>query len=429
MMKKQTCLLIVAMIGLSGVTRALDLPKQEAGGKRVEARGMAAGTGETAVEEAKLDALRAAVAKVCGAFINAQSETENFQILRDKVLEHPVGFGRIIRVVKGPDILGGELTEVTIEAEVFPADFERKWAEFAHILEREGNPRCVVVILEDENPYDNIPPVTNGLVQSALEDFYLGKGVRLMDRGATDAVKARDLKLAAEQGDILKAAAAGAAFKADVVILGTAEARQGDSVIVGGYEVKNWNVTLTLRAVQTDSAAILTSKTYTPKKPVSSTRLNARQALMKLGEDVAPDTLSDIGKAWRERATVGKTIEMRLQPVSRAQFKIIQDALAELKGVTGGRDGIKLRELTNRIATIDVMWKYDLNQLADRVESIEIRTDDQRMTFEITEQSANRIEVTVNSRDLEPDAVESSESDAQTSPGAEEESSETKPES
>ena len=74
-------------------------------------------------------------------------------------------------------------------------------------------------------------------MQSELENFCLSKKVRLMDKEVTDAVRRRDLKRAAERGDLKKAAALGAGFKADVVVLGTAEARQGDSVIIGDQEM------------------------------------------------------------------------------------------------------------------------------------------------------------------------------------------------
>ncbi len=367
------------------------------GGKRVKATGRAIGDTEAAQEEAKLDALREAVRSVCGSFINSQTETENFQIVRDKILEQPVGFARLVKVLDGPKVIDGQITEVQIEAEVFPAQFERKWAEFAHIKQREGNPRCVIVVLEDDDPYDGKPPITHGLVQSELENFFLGKGVQLMDKEVTDAVRQRDLQLAAESGDLKKAAAAGAGFKADVVVLGTAEARQGDSVVVGGIEVKRWNVTLTVRAVQTDSAALLVSKTYRPKKAMTTTSGSGKDALTKVAQDAAPDVLTDIAKAWRERATVGKTIQLTIEPCTRRQFKAVQDKLIESKGITGGEDGFRLRELANKIASVEVNWKYDLEQLADRFEELSVTDGDQTLTFEVTELSANRFTVKARS--------------------------------
>ncbi|MHC4675066.1 MAG: hypothetical protein ACYTF1_21030 [Planctomycetota bacterium] len=368
-------------------------------GKRITITGRAVGTTPAAAEEAKLDALREAVRRVCGSYINAQSETRNFTLIRDKVLEQPVGFARIVRIVKEPQKIAG-LTQIQLEVEVFPAKFEKRWVEFAHIKQREGNPRCVMVIFEDDDPYDAIPPRPNGLVQTELENFFLQKNIRLMDKGVTDDVRQRDLRLAAESGDLIKAAAAGAAFKADVILLGEAEAKPGDSVKLGEQTLKRWNVTLVIRAIQTDSAAILVSRTYRPKKMFTTTSGSGKDALTRVAKDKAADVLADIAKAWRRRATVGKMIQLSLKPCTRKQFKALQAEMVKMKGITGGKDGFRLRELTNQIASIEINWKYDLNQLADRFEELSVRFGGERLVFEVTEQSANRITVRLQTRPL-----------------------------
>ena len=362
------------------------------GGTRVVVIGRAAGANLVAEEEAKLDALREAVRRVCGAFINAQSQTEDFTLVRDKVLEQPVGFARVVKVLKGPEVIGGEITQIQIEAEVFPVRFERRWAEFAHIKQREGNPRCIVVLLEDDDTTDGRPPQLGGPVQAAIEDFFLGKDVQLMDKQVSDAVRKRDFELAAENGDKDKLAALGYALKADVVVFGRAEAKPSQPVRLGDQIFPRWELSLTVKAVQTDSAAILVSKTYLPEKPASG---NGREQIVALGKEAAPRLLSDVGAAWRKRATVGKTIQVVFKPCSRLRFKAIQDQMAQLKGVTGGKDGFKLRELINDVAQVDVDWKYDLDQLADRIEQLKLNDDGSPLRFKVTEQSANRIIVEV----------------------------------
>ncbi|UCD29888.1 MAG: hypothetical protein JSV03_05260 [Planctomycetota bacterium] len=368
-------------------------------GKRITIVGRAVGTTPAAAEEAKLDALREAVRRVCGSLINAQSETSNFTLIRDKILEQPVGFARVVKIIKDPQIMEG-FTQVQLEVEVFPAKFKKRWAEFAHIMQREGNPRCVMIVFEDDDPYDAIPPRPNGLVQTELENFFLQKNVRLMDKAVTDEVRERDLRLAAKSGDAKKAAAAGAAFKADVVLLGEAEAKPGDSIKLGEQTLKRWNVTLVIRAIQTDSAAILVSRTYRPKKMYTTASGSGKDALTRVAKDSAADVLSDVAKAWRRRATVGKMIQLTLEPCTRRQFKAIQIEIIKMKGITGGKDGFRLRELTNSIASIEINWKYNLNQLADRFEELSVRLDGERLVFEVTEQSANRITVRLQTRPL-----------------------------
>lgn len=381
--------IMVALLG------ACDLLAADAG-TRIVVTGRAAGTTPAAADEAQLDALREAVKRVCGSFINAQSEVQDFELVRDKILEQPVGFARVVKVIKGPDTVG-DITEIQLEAEVFPVQFERRWAEFAHIKQREGNPRCVMVVFEDTDADDAKPPQVGGVVQSELENFFLSHDVQLMDKGAADQVRARDLALALKNGDDVKAAAAGAGFKADVVILGKAEARKAETVDVGGQVLKKLNVTLTVRAIQTDSAAVLMSRTYTPKQALTGTGGSGQDSLLRVARDNAPQVLADIGEAWRKRATVGKMIQVTFEPCTRTQFKAIQAEMIKQKGVTGGPDGFKLREAVNNVASVDVSWKYDLDQLADRLEELAVSVGGEKLRLEVSEQSANRITVQVHS--------------------------------
>jgi hypothetical protein len=367
--------------------------QMEQPGRRVTITGRAAGSTPAAAEEAKLDALREAVRQVCGSFINAQTETRDFEVVRDKVLEQPVGFARIVKITKEPQLISGDITEVQLVAEVFPVRFEQKWAEFAHIKQREGNPRCVVIIVQDDDVDDNRPPIVNGSVQSGIEDFFLSQKIQLMDKQVSDAVRTRDLELAARSGDPVKAAAAGAGFKADVVVMANAQAKRGEPVDVGGHLVQRWVVTLAARVVQTDSGAVILSRTYQPEKPYASTTGTGAAALVKLTQEVAPRLLLDIGAAWRERATVGKSIQVTFEPCSRRQFKALQAEMIKQKGVTGGEDGFKLREMVNSVANVDVEWKYNLDQLADRLEELNPVIDGVAFKLVIAEQSANRITV------------------------------------
>lgn len=371
------------------------MPIADEGGKIVTVTGRAVGTTPVAQEEAQLDALREAVKRVCGTFINAQTEMEDFAIVRDKVLEQPVGFARVVEVVKGPSVIGGEITEVQIRAEVFPVKFERRWAEFAHIKQREGNPRCVIVIIEDDDVDDATPARVGGIVQTGLENFFLSKDVRLMHKGTLDQVRQRDLQLAIRNNAMDKAAAMGASFKADVVVIGTAEAQRGGTVEVGGRTLKRWSVKLSLQAVQTDSAAMLVADSYDPGKPYLTTSGTGKDALADLAEKVAPKVLEDIGKAWRKNLTVGRTIQVDLEPCTRRTFKAVQEAMSEWKGVIGRKDGVRLRELVNEVATVDVSWKYNINQLADRLEELELQARRSVLYLEITEQTKNRLTVRV----------------------------------
>ncbi|MEE8169859.1 MAG: hypothetical protein V3T70_04860, partial [Phycisphaerae bacterium] len=106
----------------------------------------------------------------------------------------------------------------------------------------------------------------------------------------------------------------------------------------------------------------------------------------------------------RKRATTGRTSQLTLTPSDRKRFKAIQAVMVQHKGVTGGRDGFQLRELANEIASVEVNWKYGLDQLCDRLEELHVAYGNSALGFEVTEQSANRITVRVVELPAAPDA-------------------------
>ncbi|MFH0980745.1 MAG: hypothetical protein V2A79_04310 [Planctomycetota bacterium] len=358
--------------------------------QRVKATGKAAGSDVKAADEAKKDAKRNAVEQACGVFINAQSQTENYALVKDRILGQAVGYIREFKILR--EWTENNISFCEIEAVVAVADFERDWAAFAHAKEDEGNPKMMVVILEDNDVDDLKSPVVNGVCQSKLENFFLAQDVQLVDKGVSDDVRKRDVNLAALNNDVPKLAALAAEFKAEVLIFGRAEAKRGSPVDIGGRTVYRWDITLNVRALQADSAAILMSNAYSPNKPyMTASAAAGDDAFRILAEDVAAQVLKDIGAAWHKRATFRRILQTHFGPVDRKQAKTIMTALAQHRGVAGGDEGLKLRNLTQGVANIEVDWSFDLNLLADTIQDLKV----EGMSFEITEQSGDRIDVKV----------------------------------
>jgi hypothetical protein len=270
---------------------------------------------------------------------------------------------------------------------------EKEWAAFAHTYRRAGYPRVVVVVSEDDDIDDARPPITGGGVQSVIENFFLSKGVTLMDKQQTDSVRERDLSLAAINDDVNRLASVAAAFNAEVVVYGQAAAKYAGAVDIGGRQTHRWDISLTVRTIQTDSARVLSSNVYRPERRHSSTsRGSGGDALLELAREEAPNVLRDLGTAWNTNAANYTTCHLAFTPCSRRHFKTIRDALAEVRGVQAGRDGIRLRELVNEVASVEVDWQFELNMLADRIEELDV----EGMTFEITEQTGNRLSIRVD---------------------------------
>lgn len=348
--------------------------------KIITSEGQAAGTDANAMEQAKQDALRRAVEEACGAFITGQTKTKNYAAVYDKAMSLAVGYVTEFEVRERRVEAGVSYCKIT--AKVSTAAFEQEWARLLHTIDREGNPRCVVVVVEDNDPDDRTPPKTGGVVQSVLENFFLKKGVQLMDRSGSDEARARDMGLAAINDDVNKLAAMAAAFKADVVVRGVAEAKRAGTSELGGRVVNKYSATINVRAYHADSAQMLMSNTYTAT--LLTTQQNAGdEAFKKCAEDNAGRILQDIGEAWRQRQNVRRISQVTLENCSREDFKAFETALRKVDGV----QDVRLKELVNNVCQVEVDWSYDLERLIRRIEDLKVAG----ASYVVTEQTHDRV--------------------------------------
>jgi len=244
------------------------------------------------------------------------------------------------------------------------------------------------VVIEDAD-VDNhlIKPRPGGVVQSILENFFLDKDVQLMDKGAIDDVKQRDLNLAALNDDVNKLAAMAAAFKADVVIKGNADARKSGSTQLSGKSVYKWSATINVRAYHTDSAQLLMSDSYTATHSTVNYNAGGNEALRRCAEQHAANILRDVGEAWRKRQNVRRVCQLTLDNCSRTDYKAFAAALMQVDGV----QNVKLRELVSNVCQVEVDWSYDLETLVGRIEELKLPD----VSFEITEQTHDRVTIQV----------------------------------
>ncbi len=382
-MTRRTCLRIaaLALAFAALVTTASPTwasPKDVA---TVEMEGSAAGTNANAMEEARMDALRKAVSRVCGEFISAQTKVKNYQAVYDKTMALAVGYVTESSVLERRVV--GEVSYCKVRATVSKASFEKEWARLLHTIDAEDNPRCIVVVIEDSNVDDNVAPKANGVVQGVLENFFIKKGLQLMDQGASARVRERDVALAAINDDINKLAAIAASFKADVVIRGVAEARHAGSSEISGRTVHKWSGTITIRAYHTDSAQMLMSNTYSTSKATVHGNAGGDEVLRECADKNAGQILKDIGGAWRKRQNVRRTVQVTLHNCGRKDFKAFQAAATQLKGV----QNVRLKELVNNVCQIEVDWAYDVERLVTRIEELKV----EGTTYEITEQTHDRV--------------------------------------
>jgi len=383
--KLLVCLALSCALALSAAPAAGQKIKAVPVDKTVTVTGVAAGTTLKSKDEAVAQALRKAVEETCGVFLKAQTKTRDYQTVYDKIFANTVGYVVEHRVLK--TWTDEEKTFATVRVRVSTQKFRKNWAVIAHTVEQENNPRIIVAIVEAVSHTATGPTyetTKSGIVQTKVEDFFLSKGLVLVDRATAAKVSKRDLLLAAVKDDTKAVAAMAARFKADVVVMGRASAKHGKSIDVSGVTMHQYVATLRLRVVQADAARVLASKTYGPVTLTSLQRGGAEdKALNKLAKEAAPKLLAAVVEAWRKRANVARSVSLSISGMDYKTWKVFQIEAKKLRGV----EGLRLREITEEVASIEVEYRYTTENLADNL--IEFKT----VKLEVKEITANRIKL------------------------------------
>ena len=348
----------------------------------VTATGKAAGADDKARDEAIAQALRTAVEEACGVFLTAQAKTDDYKTVYDKVIANAVGYVREHKVDKVTVEQG--VTVARVRARVSTRKFEEDWASITHTIHQENNPRMVVAIVEAIHEAAGAPSYEvkeNGKVATIVESFFLAKGISLVDANTAAKAQKRDILLAAIKDDVDAVASLGARFSADVVVVGKAVAKFGKELKIAGQTMYQYTASLNVRVVQSDSARVLAVESFGPITVNTMQRGGEDKALDKLATDCAPKLLAAVIEAWRKRANVSKTVELSITGMDFNRWKTFREEASKIRGV----QAIRLREITQDVASIDIEYRYDNEGLADRLS--ELKT----VKLKVTEITSNRL--------------------------------------
>jgi hypothetical protein len=357
----------------------------------VTATGEAVGTSASAKEEAKLAALRKCVEQGCGVFIKSKTKTEDYKTVYDKIIANTPGY--IVRYDLVKEWQADGNSYATVKAVVSTRKFEEDWVKIAHTLHQEGNPRVIIAIAET-----TYTPATQwatevkevkecGAVQSKLEDFFLSKDVQLVDKATAESVSKRDILLASLKDDVAEVAALGAKFKAEVVLVGQASAKfTGKEVNLNGAKLYQYVAVLNVRAIQCDTAKVLVSKSFGPYT-VNATAVHGGEdkAMAKIGEDAPAEVLKALVEAWRKKVNVQRVVQLSISGMDYALWKKFKTEVEKIDGV----NALRLREITESVAAVEVEYKWTNERLAERLSELA----DVKLT--ITELNADRLKLKV----------------------------------
>jgi hypothetical protein len=343
---RSLAILTAAVVGLvSAQARADDATKT------VTATGEAAvlnGDEATAKTAATKAALRAAVEQTLGTFIVSDSQTKDFQLVKDQVLSTSAGY------VSHFDVLDtkkdGDAYVVTVKADVRAGQINADAAARGLTIRLMNYPRMAALIAE-QNVGQTAPTIGIGqqgggatmmvdqrIVENQIVDAWTAHGFRFLDldalagqltaaRVVTNNPSADDLRKIKNIAD------------ADVFLTGQAIATsQGDVNKMLGADASatpmySCKASVSLRALNGDGGEILAtteqSATKTHIQEISCGRI-ALQAATKLAEN---DLESKLLESWKKRQMGGSSVRMKVTGVDFKTKNKLKELLATIRGV------------------------------------------------------------------------------------------------
>ena len=237
--------------------------------RTTEATGQAAVAGDllAAKDQAKDDALRSCVQQVATTVVTAATETDQAQLLSDRIYAHSVGYVRKFQVLE--DRQDGNTWTTRLRCEVSEAKLDEDLLAFGIAYRRAGMPRVVVLVAEQAINATQATGWWQGggntadlrVVENAFMDRMEKSGFTFVD----PEVLQGKVKLEAIGVDpnVQQAREIGVKTAAEVVIVGRAIAKPLGELKIDNGTFYSAVANVSARAVRTDTGEVLAAVEFT----------------------------------------------------------------------------------------------------------------------------------------------------------------------
>jgi hypothetical protein len=302
---------------------------------QVTAEGQADASAPDARDKAVADALRNAVMKRIGAYVESTTIGENFEVIQDEILLKANGFA-VLDSIESSSERGGVLT-VKIKATVS----NRPLAERLKALGLTHEWKVGVCILGGR------------AAETAVIGRLLKAGFRVIDESQRKRLQSDEAAKRASEGDPSALAAIAREYDVDIFIAGEAEAEHVDESVIGGVTFYRSRGRIAARAYYTDTGELLTAEDKVGEAADQTRNLAAEKCLKDTGEKIGSELAGDILIAPAELVPFVSLKISGFQNVSTASD--FENALKNLRGVTR----VRRQRFTDGVLELNLYVKSD----------------------------------------------------------------------
>lgn len=344
--------LALALLALAPAARGEDLRTTEAVGQAAVAGDLLA-----AKEQARDDALRSCVQQVATTLVTAATETDQAQLLSDKIYAHSVGYVRKFQVLD--DRQDGNTWVTKVRCEVSEAKLDEDMMAFGIAYRRAGMPRVFVLVAEQAINATQATGWWQGggnaadlrVMENAFMDRMEKSGFTFVD----PEVLQGKVKLEAIGADpnLQQAREIGVKSGAELVVVGRAIAKPLGEMQIDNGTFYSAVANVSARAVRTDTGEIVATAEFTGTAGRGFEQSTAgRNAFSEAGRQLARDLFAKVGRVWTREQSGARRIAMAVVGVDDyARLAAFKNALVQ--SVRGVKE-VQERSMENGRAELDV---------------------------------------------------------------------------
>jgi hypothetical protein len=328
--------------------------------------------------------MRNAVEQGAGAEIASYSKTKDFVLVKDEIMSRANGYISEYNIIKKSEKDG--IWTVKISAKVKVGKMTSDWGEIALLIKQKGHPKVLVMIKDKIDGR----VIDSEQANSIVVDYFLGKGMRLVDKDQVKEVDAKEIKAATIKNNLSKLVALAQRYKAQLVVTGTVTASYVKKENLYGQPFIFYSADATIKVYRTDDAQLLFQKAWTLNQmnlgQASSKDSAAKKAIKKITDQLAPEAMKGITKAWIKDLFTGNDITV---VVSNCPYKVRRKIKKEIKKLKDVSD-VAETSYAEKTLELTVTTTMSASTLLDKLVDNEIISEEDADNTNVT---GNKIQI------------------------------------
>ncbi|MBD3240076.1 MAG: hypothetical protein GF331_05780 [Chitinivibrionales bacterium] len=320
-------------------------------------------------QEALMAAKRDAVEKGIGMILLSQTEIENFMVKRDQIVTKTIGAVKSYDVLKEGAAADGSY-EMHIKAVLSRKTMRDDLAAFHILIESMDKPRVMVIITE--NNVGNEEP-TNSSAETAIIGFLRDPyEFDIVDPNIAADIKRSQQKMADLAGDAKAAAAIGAKYGAEVILVGTAVSREAKNLSQSLGGMVSVQADVTLKAINCSSNRIIATSSGHGAQVHISPNTAGNEAIKKGAVKAATELLDAIIKEWQNQLNNGITIRLVIKGVGTYRLKNnVMHTISSIGNISAARE--RGWNAQSRLLEVDLQYKGNVDGFCSRMDGYKLR--------------------------------------------------------